>query len=112
MFRKSGKVIITDNMEFRIKNNGRCYNYSISEEFNSNIFNTVMVCIRDIHKEVIFESEGIVYYDKCTNGIYDMYIGEENLTECLLNNENKYIEIEMIIIKNIEEKGITGDNEK
>lgn len=114
MFKKSGKLELHDNMNFYIHNRQKIYNYSLSEELDKNIYNTVMLCIKDSINNIIFEAEGVVEYKKPTSYIYDLYIGEENVTEFLLNNENKYIDVELVVIKQIEDEVANkkGDKDK
>jgi hypothetical protein len=109
MFRKSGKLILKDNMNFCIYNNRIGEEYNFTEKLNDNIFNTISLCIKDIADDIIFESEGKLEYRKSMKGIYDLYIGERNLTKILLCNENKYIEIEFTTIKQMYDEAEEGD---
>jgi hypothetical protein len=111
MFRKSGKLILKDNMNFYIYNNRIGDDYNFTEKLNENIFNTISLCIKDIADSIIFESEGKLEYRKIKECIYDLYIEEKNLTEILLDNENKYIEIEFITIKQIYDEAEEGDKD-
>jgi hypothetical protein len=75
-----------------------------------------MLCIKDSINNTIFEAEGKVEYRKPVNYIYDIYIGESNLSECLFDNENKYIDVELVVITQIEDevankKGEIKENE-
>jgi hypothetical protein len=109
MFRKSGKLILKDNMDFYIYNNRIGEDYNFTEKLNKNIFNIISLCIKDIADGIIFESEGKLEYKKLMSGIYDLYIEKENLTKILLNNENQYIEIEFTTIKQIYDEAKKGD---
>jgi hypothetical protein len=114
MFKKSGKLELHDNMNFYIHNQKKIFNYNLTKELESNIFNTVMICIKDSINNILFEAEGKVEYRKPMDYIYNLYIGEKNLTEFLLNNDNKYIDVELIVIKQIEDEVANnkGDKEK
>jgi hypothetical protein len=114
MFKKSGKLELHDDMNFFIHNRQKIYNINLTKEIESNIFNTVMICIKDSLNNTVFEAEGKVEYRKPTNYIYDLYIGDSNLSDCLFNNENKYINVELIVVKQIEDEVANkkGDKDK
>ena len=113
MFKKSGKLELKD-LDFYIHNRQKIYNYNLTKELESNIYNTVMICIKDSLNTIILEAEGKVEYRKPMNCIYELYVGEENITEFLYNNINKYINVELIVMEQIEDEVANkkGDNEK
>jgi hypothetical protein len=112
MFKKSGKLELHDDMNFFIHNRQKIYNYNLTKEIESNIYNTVMICIKDSFNNTVFEAEGKVEYKKPMNYIYDLYIGDSNLSECLFNNENKYIDVELIVVKQIEDEVANNKGDK
>lgn len=112
MFKKLGKLELHDDMNFFIHNRQKIYNYNLTKELENNIYNTVMICIKNTLNTTLFEAEGKVEYRKLMNYIYDIYVGEKNVTEFLLNNENKYIDVELVVINQIEDELEKGEKIK
>jgi hypothetical protein len=109
MFKKSGKLILKDNKDFLIFNNETGEHYNFTEKLNENVFNTISLCIKDITGGLLFESEDKLEYRKLKPCIYNLYLGEKNLTEILFKNVNKYIEIEFTTINQIYDEAKEGD---
>jgi hypothetical protein len=109
MFKKSGKLILKNNRDFYIFNNETGEHYNFTEKLNENIFNTISLCIKDIACGILFESEDKLEYRKSKPCVYNLYLGEKNLTEILFRNINKYIEIEFTTIKQIYDEAEEGD---